>query len=411
MMKFKKLNKFFSVAAFRLSLQSIMRTVGLGMEDKSLMPPRFIVFLFASVMVETMHIYGIYDSWFNFTRICNSILIYSLLIQLILRLANRLVKNDEEFVDIMMKKVYKFFECHEMNLNYCSVLNQMLLKIYFNICLVFYHGPIITALITSVFNKEFVLFWAAYWPYPDHNTLIGFLIYSLIHGVITGLVFIVFVPGDMYYLYLTLIAGSMADIFTIRIRELGIRLQYINRILQNDSLENRKSKKFVWKRAMAKINQQKEFEKLESKLNLLIKEYNAYNEYVKDVLNYMVYSIFAALSLNSIGIGLAIISMWKVSALIGACFALIFFFQVFGICLQGTFIAYQNELVLQAVCEFPWYELSISKQKNMLQFIQICQNSAEFEIPILGGINMELFANIMNAAYSYFMFILNFVKA
>jgi hypothetical protein len=53
---------------------------------------------------------------------------------------------------------------------------------------------------------------------------------------------------------------------------------------------------------------------------------------------------------------------------------------------------------------------SKSNQKIFLQFIHLVQNSNGLNVPILGDINMELFTNVMNGAYSYLMCLLNFTK-
>jgi hypothetical protein len=79
-------------------------------------------------------------------------------------------------------------------------------------------------------------------------------------------------------------------------------------------------------------------------------------------------------------------------------------------CIEGTLISHQKQKLLDELYSFPWYELSISKQKTFLQFIHLVQQSSEFEVPIIGILDMELFTNVMNGAYSYFMYLFNFVN-
>jgi hypothetical protein len=75
-----------------------------------------------------------------------------------------------------------------------------------------------------------------------------------------------------------------------------------------------------------------------------------------------------------------------------------------------VFILRQKEKLLNELYAFPYYELSNSKQKMILQFIHLVQNSSEFKIPLIGGLNMELFTDVMNCSYTYFMFLLEFFK-
>jgi hypothetical protein len=75
----------------------------------------------------------------------------------------------------------------------------------------------------------------------------------------------------------------------------------------------------------------------------------------------------------------------------------------------GTIVSHQNEKLLRAVCNFPWYNLSVKKQKVYMQFIHQCQQATSIDLHIIGTFDMELFTNIMNLSYKYLNFVMNFM--
>ena len=89
---------------------------------------------------------------------------------------------------------------------------------------------------------------------------------------------------------------------------------------------------------------------------------------------------------------------------------LIYFIEVLIPCTIGTVIEHQHDRLLDELCAFPWYELSLKEQKIFLQLIHKCQYLNSLELPLVGDVNFELLKDILNAAYSYCMYILNFVQ-
>jgi hypothetical protein len=98
-----------------------------------------------------------------------------------------------------------------------------------------------------------------------------------------------------------------------------------------------------------------------------------------------------------------------VSLPIGLALIMVFFFQVLLPCAVGSLISIQNKKLLEAVCDFPWYELSPKMKKIYLQFIHQCQNTTEFKLPFVGHVNMVMFSGILKASYSFLNYLLNFM--
>jgi hypothetical protein len=149
---------------------------------------------------------------------------------------------------------------------------------------------------------------------------------------------------------------------------------------------------------------------MEDQLFELIKEHEGYNNYIKKIIDSYQYTAFMALSLNSIALSLSLITIRFDSIFIGCALSAILLFQVLLPCANGHLINTQNEKLLNAVNDFPWYELSAKKRKIFLQFVMVCQHTEKLTLPIIGYVDMELFTNFVNASYSYFMVMLKFAK-
>lgn len=115
-------------------------------------------------------------------------------------------------------------------------------------------------------------------------------------------------------------------------------------------------------------------------------------------------------SIDSACIGLGIVYTRFSSLSVGILAVCIHVFNVLMQCIEGTIVSIQNEKLLMGILNLPWYELSKSQQKIFLQFIHECQGTHVLTVPIVGTLNMQLFTNVVNGAYSFLMFIIQFVK-
>jgi hypothetical protein len=148
----------------------------------------------------------------------------------------------------------------------------------------------------------------------------------------------------------------------------------------------------------------------DKRLKNLIEEHNGYSDYVLRIMTFREMITFTTLYVNFIGIGLSLVAIRFTSPWFAVSALIIFVIQVFIQCFEGTLVAVQNEKLLENLHEFPWYELSNSQKKIFLQFLCICQNSSSFKLPIFGDVDMELFTNIMQASYSFLMYVIKFIN-
>lgn len=141
----------------------------------------------------------------------------------------------------------------------------------------------------------------------------------------------------------------------------------------------------------------------------IIKYYHEYNDFIASTQNFLNVILFFAISTNAIGVAMCVVIALKLSISIGLAGFVILLFQIAVPCILGTIIAVQNERLSDILWSFPFYELDIAEQKIFLQFLQFAQTSKKIKVPIFGDVNMELFKNVLNCGYSYFMFIWNFI--
>lgn len=118
---------------------------------------------------------------------------------------------------------------------------------------------------------------------------------------------------------------------------------------------------------------------------------------------------FFSIAINSIAMAMSVILAYKVSIFIFTTVGITFFSQILVYCVLGEMIEREHERIERALWEFPFYELDVGDQKIFLQTLMFARNSRKMDVTFFGHVNFELLKNVMNAGYSYFMFIWNFI--
>lgn len=359
---------------------------------------------------------GIYQVWPNVFEVCQGAIFYSLAGQLVMRFVNRVGLKSEANTVKMRLILDEFYKAEEIK--YAELLTSRLkftefaMKSYLVACFIVYHIPITTTWLISILENKFLLYMPAILPFTNPEETFDFILNGVILTMVTTIVYLMLVSEDLYYIYFASETAPMVDIFIIKLQEIGLNLVKLKECKRNKFCRVPKNSKFHSQNQdfQEEHENQIEIDKFETKFIDLIKTHRDLNKYIKDVHDYMKLSVFIALSLNAISIGLSIIVLRFISVPIGFGISLIFLFQVLMPCTLGALISHLNQRLLEAVCEFPFYELSISKQKIFLQFMHACQTANKLILPIVGVLNMELFRNVLNAAYSYFTLVWNCVK-
>ncbi|KAG5681811.1 hypothetical protein PVAND_011219 [Polypedilum vanderplanki] len=390
----------------------IGQIIGATTFDGTILNKRLICAGLVGFTGQIIHFFGIQENLKDFASVCNSLAIYSFIIQILIRYGNKIIFNDDVVIHSLLGTITAFFDREEQIHEHRPVLikNLKILKILLNGYLVFffiiYTIPNPTSWILSWYTGEFILIVPIDLPFIDPKTLIGYIVCSSILMFYSVFVYVCLMIGDILFIYLVYQCVPMMDIYCLKLKKFGDNLIKIkNEKIQ--SVEPSTSK--LTKKQLLKKREEKIL-KNQNQLIDFIKEFHVYNCYLETLIQFMKFTTFGALSMNSLAIGMAIVVALNYSKAIGLYMATSLFFQVFVPCIQGTLMLHQKEKLLNELYDFPWFELSKDKQKIFLQFIHLCQNSNELEIAIVGDVDMELFKDIINGAYSYFIYLKDFVK-
>lgn len=380
----------------------ICRFIGNDMPEKStLFPRRFVLVLFIGLLEQIMQFNGIIQSYPDIIMICNNLAIFSVSSQLLAQLLNRIIKNDvkqQRYFESLLMDFYKNAEKVEDYipiLNSTAKLTRTVVEKFLVIFFIIFHIPILTAWITSVITREFVYFAPVYLPLIDYNSLTGYVVNSVFCSLFSTTFGTLIIVNDAGYAFHGIQVIPMVEIICLKLRNLSKELSvFRERKTQKSSVESNF----------------KGLVEIELQLIDVIRCHQRYQHYFHVIHDYSRYHFFVIFCGNSIAIGLCIVVVKYISAAVGIALIAVFCTQVAVPCVIGSIIDYQNTKILDELKSFPWYDLSRKSQKTFLQFIQCCQNSGELKIVIIGSINMELFTQIINAAYSYLMFILSILK-
>ncbi|KAG5681812.1 hypothetical protein PVAND_011220 [Polypedilum vanderplanki] len=394
----------------------IGRVFGVATFDGKEINARLIFTVLMGTLEQVMHIKAIKENWSNIAYICNLMAIYCLVIQLLSRLGSKFIKSDERVLPSLLNTVIKFYEREEKNHEYQTLLNknikflENLLNGYLLFFFIIYCIPNPTAWVVSWYTGEYILFTPLCLPFLDSKTLFGYIVNSTLLVFYTFLVYFCFMTADILFMFFVYQCVPMLDIYCLKLKKFGDDLVKVknNKTIFKEICET--STSILEPIKMKKKKVKSETKEIEDQLIDFIQEFNVYNNYIKHATEFMKFTIFFALSMNSVAIAMSIIIVLKYFKAIGGAVMLFLFFQVLMPCVQGFLIAHQKEKLLNELYGFPIYELSKHKQKMFLQFIHLCQNSNELKILIIGDVNMEIFTDVMNGAYSYLMFLLNFFK-
>lgn len=148
---------------------------------------------------------------------------------------------------------------------------------------------------------------------------------------------------------------------------------------------------------------------MKTRLIELIKYYKEFNDFLTFNQNFMKITQFFAISINAVGIAMSIVILQKFSVFVGFTSLFVLICHIAYPCVLGALMEHQSHRIIDILWDFPFYELDIKDQKIFLQFLLFAQQFPEFEMPIFGNVDMELFKNVVYGGYSYFTFIINFI--
>jgi hypothetical protein len=359
-----------------------------------------------------MHINGLYQNRSDVLKLISPLSVFPIITQIIASLVSRVLEWDSGPILRTHDIALKFFEKEEKNEVHRQLLDTTIdtafltLKWYLIVSSIIYHVPIITALLVSLWKQEYILAINAHMPFTNPQTLFGYILNMVLQLMGSTMIFVIFMLKDVHLMIYPLQITTMVEIFGLKLDQLAQQLKECKK--QKSSRPSNSRVQNEAERMMIEFECKKKLEIMELQFIVLIKEFEVYDHFITNILTYISATAFVNLSTNSVGIGLLLLEICLVSIPIGLALVSIILFQVLLCCAVGTLVSTQNKKLLDAVCGFAWYELSPKMRKVYLQFIHRCQNITEFELPIVGQVDMELFTSIVKSSYSYLNYLLNF---
>ncbi|KAG5670675.1 hypothetical protein PVAND_000923 [Polypedilum vanderplanki] len=341
----------------------------------------------------------IYDNWPQLDKIIQALLFQGAFIIINVRIICYAFERElQSHIPVISLKIiqryeenHRFSELLHKNLDQ----NKKVVKTYIFIS-TFLFG--ITAIVLSlqiILTGKLQQQALVYLPYLDHENAIGYFINFVFLCGISILGFLGFMPYDLFLIIYGFTVKGHADILIEMLKEFenDIKSETDENLIILPSTSNETFQELR--------NTQNDFKKL---LNF-IKEYELYWNYVNEFNCFQSIISFISIGVIAVALCISLYMITKISFVTGISASGIYVCQMILPCVVGAMITNQNFRLLDAVNNFPWYDLSINNQKIFLQIIQIFQNIPSLKIIIFDELNLELLKNVVNASYSYYVFL------
>jgi hypothetical protein len=359
-------------------------------------------------------VYGFLSAWPNAVEICFNLSFLPVMIQLIPRTYSSFIIQDYYIrlkVENLIENFFVNAEKDEKNvpvLRYWVKFAEKFIVIFFIFSIFVLEFPAIEITIQSIIARRFMFKFPISIPFATDGKIGFFLNMILVQYTVFSL-HMVFICYDIT-IFAYMIAGKgMADVFCLNLQHFKRSLTDISEKIESEILfltwENQPSTSTASRNysneKLVGINSRRELLKT-------ILEFEKYSEFIDSLLLFFAFPKFFEVSSDTIGICLMAIVAYTTGIL--SCFSgFIYIFQLVCTCTIGSMMLTNNEKILQELLDFPWWLMDKSSQKLFLQFIHKCQNRNQFVLPIIGLIDYKLLVDVINGAYSYFMFIWNFL--
>jgi hypothetical protein len=252
--------------------------------------------------------------------------------------------------------------------------------------------PISSTLIKYFITGQQETLSSIFLPYTNLTSPVGYVFNLSFSIFLSTLGFFGFSTHDATFLLYGCQCIAFVDILKAKLEELS---ELISEKISREKYFRRVKRRILVKR----------------KLKEIIKLQNDYQKFKDLISDFGGLPSFVAIFVNVIAVCFSIIGALKVTFVGGLAAAFGFFFQMAIPCLIGNLISIQNEKLTDAIYDTTWYDIDENETKKILQqLLLIAQNSGSIELPMLGDLQNELLATIVNAIYSYCTAILSFVK-
>lgn len=245
--------------------------------------------------------------------------------------------------------------------------------------------PVSSTFIFYLFTYQKITISPIYLPLTEMDSDFGYCLNNILLLMLCFVGFLGFSTHDGTFILYGYQSVTFVDILCVKLDEFAVTLN-------TEAFQCKQKKKIM--------DQFKE----------IVKMYGAYQKLISILVIFSSIPSFVGLVVNVLVICLCIVGAVKVSFIAGVAAAIGLFIQIAIPCFIGNLINLQNERFVRALYDLPWYKIDdIEARKMFLQFLLFSQKSENLSLPMMGKMSMELLRNIINAIYSYTMFIYKFV--
>ncbi|CAG9805951.1 unnamed protein product [Chironomus riparius] len=373
--------------------------IGADLQSPRLYHPRVITMsVIGTITISVIQLNGLYKAWPNILSICQTLFFIPLILQIFSRIINRYGLNDEAINRELLERLMQFNRNHENNLIYRLVLLKKLNFYYsfFNATSLGYfiviHMPFIGIIASAAFSGTYQLMAPIYLPFVDATKLWGFIVNAIVQLLLTEITFFALTTLDFQFMFYSYHIASMFDILSMKFTEFGNKL----------TDHPRSNFKYIVRKFIIRVHKDPAERSNKEMLIHLIKDYYKITKYTSLLFKEMKIPVFMTITSGGFALCLSALTMLSNSTIIGALGIFFYMTQIATSCILVTFVIHQYEMFLNRIYKFPWYLLSNSDQKIFLQYLQICQNFDDFELPMIGTVDMELFTTVVNTDFNSF---------
>lgn len=287
----------------------------------------------------------------------------------------------------MRELIKKFYIENESCLEKRSELQKCLklivgiTKFIFFLYITCMFGPLVFSLFDKIFNGTTSLPFPLSIPGLNRNTAVGFTLNYLIQVYLSCIIITGYIEVDSQFVLYVSQMMVFVNMLKFKLNELS-RIMSLNETKKSEPRHVRK-----------KVHQEKQ-KTIKVKLKEIFEYHNEiknYNTWLKLQLNKVSLVLVVMNTYIFVSCGIAMMTSDYYAAM-GYAIQSLFLLLIF--CGMGEFLGHQHNRMLDIMWEFEWYEMSITQQKDWLNFMVNAQQRFDLEPLFIGIMNLELYIKV-----------------
>lgn len=257
--------------------------------------------------------------WPNTLEVLNALTSYAYGFQAFARVGNYFLRPRPGYeIQKLFEKMYESSESVDISrknaLTVCVEKTKFYTKFFIVINFIGFHLPVIDSLINKIFFRANVFAIFSFLPFLDSSSENGFWINFTLQLFLMSAAFFGFSTYDATFIFFSMQSIAIVDLFKLKLGELEA-------FILNSKVENRR--------------------KIKKTLVEIIQFQELFNRYVDMLRAFTIVPSFAAISINTLGICVCLLTAVTRTNFGAIGIIISFFFQIFIPCTMGTLIMIQ----------------------------------------------------------------------